>query len=426
MRHPTTPCLPNTPRFDPWLELYFRAEFCPDCFGHSLERIEHLPVEERGDGWAVAARAWMRGGAPAEAVRAWERAEAAGGREVDGLAIWVLPDGLARAEARARQAARGATRADRWCDVAALRLLRTAGEGAAAAIAEALAACPDHLEAHHWLRFLALPDAAREACRREDRPSRRGRGLAARDADRRVPTRANGWVSPRRIGARLTAEAGPPTAPLGSALARLDDAGVTSLFLATADDYRECDARDPLARDELDLARLADHVEEERPAGPLGRTCWSAALASADRQRVQDVAEQVCALSTRAVDLLPVAADCADWLASASPRPALFRAYGAWIAAARGERDAAARARAVLDTAPDDELVWRLAVGALFRLGDAAGGAAHVAAARLHPRLRRVAATLEGPGSEPGAPRVLCSPRLVRRTEGAREAYGYA
>jgi hypothetical protein len=418
----STRCLPAGPTLDPWFELYMGATLCPDCFNAAAALIPGLPPTERGNAWAVAARAYMVLGQPGEAVRAWELAEELGGHEVEALASFVRPDGHDRAVRRATTAGQPAVRADRWCDVAALRVIQRRGEGAGAALAEALAACPDHLEAHHWLRFLAQPDALREADRMQGRPSRRGRSLAAQDAAVLVPHRANGWVSTRRLNARLGLEAGPPLSPAGSGLRHLEDAGLHALYLGSDDDYRGLPARHPLVRAELQLAAVSEHVDEGRPASALARASWHAALASGDRQRVQDVAEQLCALTTRAADLLEVGGECADWLASVSPEPTLFRAYGAWIAAARGAPDAQRRAEAVLSTGAADELAWRLAVGALYRLGASTEADACVAAARRNPRLRAIAATLRGKRARPGEPQVHCSPRLRSRAPVEPEA----
>lgn len=416
MHHRSTPCVPAATPFDPWLELYLCANLCHECFEAGVARIAQLPASEQGNAWAVAARAFMLLKRPAEAVRAWENAQQAGGTEVDALASFVLPDGLRRAGWRADAAGRPAVRADRWCDLAALRLVQHGGEGAGAAIAEALAACPDHLEAQHWLRFLALPDAFTEAERLQGRPSRRGQGLAARDAAALVPHRGNGWISRRRLHTRMGLEAARPLAPTGTGLARLEGAGVVAFYLGSELDYRQLAARDPLVQAELDLTVVAEHVDEGRRAAPLARAAWMGALASGDRQRVQDVAEQLCALATRAEDLVEVGAECADWLASLSTAPTLFSAYGAWFAAARAAPDARRRAEAVLARETSNELIWRLAVSALYRSGATREGDAFVAAARQHPRLHVVAATWEGPAARNAEPRVHCSPRLRSRS----------
>lgn len=415
MDHASTPCLPLGPSLNPWLDLYVGANLCRECFDRSVACIPTLPSRERADAWAVAARAYMLLGHPADAVRAWERAEKSGGEEVEALAIFLAPDGLGLALRRAQSASRPAVRADRWCDLAALRVLQQGGFGAGGAIAEALAACPDHLEAQHWLRFLALPDAQREADRLHGRPSRRGRGLAARDAAALIPHRGNGWIGERRL---LTRHALPPqrrSAPAGSGLATLDDAGVVSLYLGSELDYHHLPANSSLVRAEIALTILSDHVDEGRHAAPLARAAWNTALASGDRLRVQDLAEQLCALATRAPDLLDAGAACADWLAAASPAPALFLAYGAWIAAARGSPDAKLRAETVLARGDANELVWRLAVGALYRLGAVREGETHLAAARLDPRMRAIAASMHGAGARPDHPFVHCSPRLRSR-----------
>lgn len=416
MHDRSTPCIPPGPSFDPWLELYLCARLCRSCFERAAARVAELPTAERGNAEAVAARAWMVLKRPAEAVRAWERAQAHGGPEVDALAGFILPDGLRRAESRADRPGSPAARADRWCDVAALRLQWQAGEGAGAAIASALAACPDHLEARHWLRFLALPDALAEADRIQGRPSRRGSGLAAQDAEELVPYRANGWVSRRRLHTRLGPEARGPSAATGCGLARLEDAGVTAFYLGSEADYRRLPGRDALVQAELEMTTVAEHVTEGRPAAPLARAAWLAALASGDRQRVQDVAEQLCALATRAADLVELGAECADWLASVSPNPALFGAYAAWFAATRGAPDAGRRAESVLGAGTADELVWRLAVSALYQVGSIRKADAFVAAARLDPRLRLVAGAFDDTSAGFSPPRVHCSPRLRSRS----------
>ncbi|MBM4369660.1 MAG: hypothetical protein FJ102_25850, partial [Deltaproteobacteria bacterium] len=82
-----------------WLDIYWPALFCDadGCAGTALARLdEWLPRNRRGDGLAIAARAWTRLGHPAEALACFEEAQKLGGSEVEALACFVLAGGLER------------------------------------------------------------------------------------------------------------------------------------------------------------------------------------------------------------------------------------------------------------------------------------------------------------------------------------------
>ncbi len=414
MPRPSTPPLaPSTP-WQPWFELYLAANLCDCCFDAAVRQIPGLPAKERGDAWAVATRAMLILGRPAEAERAWAKARAQGGPEVDALALWMEPAALQSAVHRATTTRSAGLTADAWCDVAALRMLTEAGRDAALAIGQALAACPEHREAQRWARFLALPDAPEAVARLVLKPSRRGSSLAVRDADGLFPRSDNGFVSPMRAQGRVWREALP--IPAGSALARFDQAGVTDSYLATPEDWARVPGNHPLVQAELALGQIVDLVDEGRDAAPLARAAWNAALASGDAERVDDVAQLLCSLATRAPALAGLGARAADWLIETrGSRGRLFAAYRAWFAALLGEPDAAVRARTVLMDPCTDDLGWRLAVESLTRVGAFSDADLAIAAAIKDPRRRGAAHGLGGRRQPTGAPQVALSPRLTPR-----------
>lgn len=413
MDHDLTACLPHPPTFDPWFEYYFGAAFCDLCFDAALRQLDSLPARERGDACAIAARGLYSLNRAAEAAHRWAQARELGGPEVDALAIWIEPAGLAAAEARATDLADAGLRADAWCDVAALRLVRNHDRaGAASAIGQALAACPEHREAHHWARFLTVPDLFEGIGRAVRRRSRRAPGLAERDARELVPSPLNGFVSPRRAEARLVEP--DPAATRGSAWALLVRAGIRDTFLATPEDWATVPTRHPLLQAELDLGRVVDLVDEGRPALGGARGAWQAARASGDPERQDDVAQVLCALATHDPELVPLAAECADWLCRERAHPGtLFWAYRAWARAAGGGDDGAAEARALLGRRDLDDLSWRLALEGLRVAGARAEVDAALAVAVRDPARRALAQAQRKATPEPL--RVRVSPRLSAR-----------
>lgn len=420
MHDQTTFCLPDAYTLNPWFDLYFGATFCADCFESTLPRIDVLPHEERGDALAVAARGWMVLGRPADAMRAWEQARALGGNEVDALGLFVLSDGASRAELRASGLRSPGLRADGWCDAAALHLVAGSLDAAVRAVGRALTACPDHGEALHWQRFLALPDAVAVAQRIDaGKPSRRGRGLAVEDALSLLPTRHNGWVSEERLHRRAQMDE-LTDGPVGSALARFDHAGVREYFLAADTDWATVPASHPLARAELEIDTLRALVKEKRPALSVARSVWDAALASGDSIRVDDVGQLLCALATQDVSLVGVGREAADRLIEMTQTgPPLFRAYRALFAAMLTERDAVKRAREVLSGPFEDDLSWRLAVGALFRAGALPEAEEEVRRALADPMRRSIATYMGSKAARTNTPVVSCSPRTGGRNLGS-------
>lgn len=419
MQDQTTFCLPDAYTLNPWFDLYFGATFCADCFESTLPLIESLPPEERGNALAVAARGWMVLGRPADAMRLWDRARALGGVEVDTLGLFVLSDGANRAELRAASVRSPGLRADAWCDAAALHLVAGSLDPAVRAIGRALTACPDHAEARHWQRFLALPDAVAAAQRLDSgKPSRRGRGLATQDAMALMPTRHNGWVSEVRLSRRAQMD-GLPEGPTGSALARFSNAGVREYFLAADSDWATVPASHPLAQVEIAIDTLRSLVKEGRPALTAARDLWESALASGDAIRVDDVGQLLCALGTQDLALVGVSREAADRLNEATPGGhSLFRAYRALFAAMLAEPGAVTRARDVLSGAFEDDLSWRLAVGALFRSGAIPEAEEEVRRALKDPMRRSIAASMSGKTARTTPPVVWCSPRTGGRDLG--------
>lgn len=420
MQDQTTFCLPDVYAFNPWFDLYFGATFCADCFESTLPRIDNLPHQERGDALAIAARGWMVLGRPADAMRCWERAHALGGPEVEALGLFVQSDGANRAELRAAGLPLPGLRADGWCDAAALHLVAGSLDAAVRAVGRALTACPDHGEALHWQRFLALPDAVAVAQRVDaGKPSRRGRGLAVQDALALLPTRHNGWVSEERLRRRAQMD-GMPDGPPGSALARFEHAGVREYFLAADTDWATVPASHPLARAELEIDLLRALVQENRPALTSARSVWDAALASGDSIRVDDVGQLLCALATQDIALVGVGREAADRLTEMTPGGhVLFRAYRALFAAMLAEPDAVKRAREVLSGPFEDDLSWRLAVGALFRAGAIPDAEQEVRRALNDPMRRSIAAYMGSKAARTKTPVVSCSPRTGSRDLGS-------
>lgn len=401
MRNSSIPCFPDCFPINPWFDLYFGALLCPDCFAHSVARIDSIAPADRGNALAVAARGWMVLDRPADALGLWERAREYGGSEVESLGRFVLPHGPRLAEDYAATVTPAGLRADAWCDAAAIQLGAGSLDRAARAIGRALAACPEHAEAHHWHRFLSEPSALSVATRVcGARPF--GSGICFEDAQALLPTRTNGWISPERLNRRCLMDLPSPHRP-GSALERFDHAGIRDYFMATDDDWARVPSTHPLAVAEVAVDALRSLIAERRPALVPARGLWESALASGDAVRVDDVAQLLCALATQDTALVGVASEAADWLVEHQPVGSnLFSAYRALFAAIGDEPGAESLARKVLSASGGDDLSRRLGAGALAR----AGGRAESRAA---------ASAAVKPTSPAKLPVVWCSPRTVGR-----------
>jgi hypothetical protein len=399
---------------DPWWEVFLGAR------GGSVEAIEAAEATARasagGDGelLAVCARSWWAAGHPLRAQRALAGAERGGGREVAALLTLARGDrGLARH--RIEHESEPGLRADAWCDLALLDMNEGDVTAASDSVASAVAACPDHLEAGRWARFLAEP-AAPSTWRRVERdgpPS--GAGTPAlRDAFALRPTRRSGWISAERLHRRVLARlpgADPPAA--GTALRRLQDAGAGLLLFALDEEYASIPASSHFVEWELGGERARSLVAEGRPAGHTLSRLWTAT--AGDPVARDDLAQFVVALATATDALAGEGEAAARWLIDGGGgRQSLWRAYAAWHGARTRPRASVNEALALLDSPDLEPLPALLCVAALRVAGE--GDTARSLARELAGRdgwacLAREAVALPG---DPG-PEVHVGPRLTRR-----------
>jgi hypothetical protein len=394
------------PAIDPWWDIYMPAAFGDaDAVADAVDAAEHLtPARDRGDLYAVAARAYALLGRGAEADRFAARAEQIGGAEADALATFLYPDGRARAERRLARGGRPGARADAACDLAALSLL--AGDLAAArtAVSRAEAACPGHAEAGHWARFLdENPDPQAVIRAAVDlKPRRPASAQMRRDVDALVPVRRRGWVSGERYVRRLLGT--PPEhtwAPASTALGRLQDAGVGVYFFALDLEYARERLDHPLVRMELRADEVAALVDEERDARAAGEALWSAARAL-DDEASNDAAQLLASLGTADRRLAPLALDAVAWLAAHRGAQAqLWEGYRCWLGHLSGVPCAEA-AWQLASTRPVDPVAWRLAVETLRAEEPGPALDALVRAARAEPALSQSAhEIIQAPRPEP-------------------------
>ena len=94
--------LPEIPAVDPWWDLYMPAVFGDDDLVlDAFEAAEATtPPDERGDLYAIGARAFAVIGRGLESDRLAAQAFRFGGHEAEALATVLCPDGAARAERR--------------------------------------------------------------------------------------------------------------------------------------------------------------------------------------------------------------------------------------------------------------------------------------------------------------------------------------
>jgi hypothetical protein len=421
---------PDLPPIDPWWDLYMPATFGEiDAVLDALESVDlSLPLAARGDCYAVGARAFAVLGRPVESDRLAEQAFRIGGTEAEALATFVCPDGIQRAERRLAGGGRAGLRADAACDLAA-RLCQ-AGEMAAAsdAVDRGLATCPSHGEARRWARFFAEADdvGALVKAALDPRRARWPDGAAARDAIELLPVRRSGWLSVERYNRRVLGTPPPEAwAPAGSALGRLQDAGVGTCFFALDREYATLPAAHPLVAQELAADALRAGVSEERDVTAAATTFW-AGVAGIDGEAIEDAAQLLVSLGTADARLAPLALEASACLLDTQPEHVtLWEGYRSWLGHLAGQPDACARARAVVAVRPADPMAWRLAVEVLRAEGRADEVERAVRAARSEAVLAQVVRDVLGDPAT-GAFRAVVSGRIVprwgRRRGGGRAA----
>jgi len=407
--------LPDILPVDPWWDLYMPATFGePAAVLDALEAAEAMtPLGARGDVYAVASRAFAVLGRSVEAERLSEQAMRLGGPEVDALATFTCPDGIERATRRLRGGGRPGLRADAGCDLAALLVQLAQIDGATVAIDEALAACPGHAEAGRWRRFLATEDIPTQVRAAKD-PRRARRPPVNQDAVELLPTRRTGWISAERYQRRILGS--PPQAgwaPAGTALGRLQDAGVGTYFFALDHEYARVQPDHPLVGLEMQADTLRALVEEGREAAAAAADLWRAAELDAEAR--QDAAQLLVALGTADPRIAQISIDAAEWLVAHLPdRAALWEGYRAWLSHLLGHAAAVERARAVLAARPTLPVAWRMAIEVLRAEGHGHEADLLARAARSEPALAAAARELlNEPGPTPL--RMVVSGRLTPR-----------
>lgn len=402
---------------DPWLDLYMPAVLSEGgLFEATVEMIGHLPPEQRGDAWAIAARGRLVLGRDTDAWRAFEEAQQRGGAEVETLATFLVGGGAKRVAKCVAEAKSPGLMADAWCDAAALAMGAGETDRAVAAIGEALTALPVHREARHWQRYLAEPDAARAWHRVRDCDDRDPLTRAVHDALHLAPRRAQGFVSPRRLTERYYPSGTAAQAERGTALAYLFDAGRSAFLLGTEPDWAAVPRSHVLAAAELALGELEDLVDEERPAGKLGRSVWQAAVESEDEPRINDVGQALCAMATRATELVPVGREAADRLCATDRKGlTMYKAYAAFLAARQGTPDALGQVMAILELPSPGSLAFRMAIASLRTLNQPAKARKALADRKRDPVLAATARALTDETLSPVGRGILCSPRLSPR-----------
>lgn len=370
---------------DPWTRIYLPA--CADDPAAVYEAIADLEVGRDGDTAAIAARAFLVLGRPADAARLLGLARAAGGDEVEGLLALCRRD-VELLRARVERGADPGAAADAACDLAAAQLIDGDFAAAKAAVAEALRRCPDHLEAAHWGRFLAAE---------EQDPALLLDGRAL------VPCPSNGWIAPERLGRRKLLALDRPE---GSALARLRDAGATGFWFALPEEYAGLPGGHRLVSLELRAEAVVARVDEGRPTGALAESLW--ACAATDTR--SDVAQLLVALATRDPRLAALAVRATEWLLLHDPaRAELWYGYRAWHRQQCGDRGALEDALRVSDR---DPTAWYLAFATVLARDRAR--ALRLAEGQTDPQLRELAqAALDGEAA--ARPTVWLSPRVLPR-----------
>lgn len=415
MRLSTNPV--DLPSPDPWWDLYVPAILSGgECAEYALDRLpDQATPAERGNWWAVAARGWAVMGRAGKLNAAAERAFALGGPEADALATFLRPSGQETALRRIQNATEPGEAADAACDLAALRLLDSDVPGAMEAVAMAFSACPEHAETGRWRRFFAeCQDPARVAAKAlTPGKAHKARGTVGQDALELLPTPRTGWVSDERYARQLNGSS--RRGPVGSALWRLQQAGVMSMFFATEAEYARLHAASPLADLEVLADRVCRLVNEGRDARDVANEMWSATFDDALARR--DAAEILCAQATQDRRLAPLALIGVESLLDMESRhPVLWLAYRAWLRHLAGAAGSVTDARLVLADPTVDGASWAMAIATLNASGKAPEARDH-AKARLHDEaLRPIArAFLKGKMADP---RMAVSPRLHPRTVG--------
>lgn len=301
------------------------------------------PESERGALFAVAARAFVALDMHSAAERYLDRALEERGLEGAAVATFQQSDGVRWAKRRMEQGRPG-EQADAACDLAVLHLEREDDRAAREAVHEALQRCPEHAEASRWYRFFA-----------EAGPRLHsfwvGRGPpahpAARDAAELRPCPGYGWLSAERWSRRITSGAWVAPARPGSALDRLQIAGVVGRRFALPAEYDARPATLPLTTCELALDHAESLVREGRPAGAAAAQVWTSA-GRIDPTACADAAQHLVALGVRCPAAASTGLRAVDHLLQRCPVQPLWLAYRSCLLATVGQhREAIDRARAV-------------------------------------------------------------------------------
>ncbi len=340
------------PPLDPWWDLYLPATLGErDRVRMVIDTLGPVDAELQ----AVAARALEVLGYTVEARRLAVQSMRDGGDEALALATFLMPEGLQIAELRIQRLKLPGLQADAACDAAALELLRGQPEAALERVEQAMILCPDHREAARWCRFLTQEEAVRVLRRYRRDVERVARLPGGRDVVELVPSRAKGWVSPERLRRRLLHTLLPGGAR-GSALRRLQQAGVMECWFALPSQYGQMPEDHGLAGLELLADELVARVEEERVQGGLGSELLEEA-AAVDGEAAEDALRLLLALCTRAPVLEEVGR------AAVAGRGAGWDPWRCWL-----ERDVEG-ARRLLQRSLGP-LPWQVAVDTLRRGGE--------------------------------------------------------
>lgn len=328
--------VPTPLDIDPWWDV-----FLPAVCGDSAPALDAMEVAVRdggGDVLAVAARACFVLGCGVQARRFLTLALAAGGDEVDRLAVLLGADGRRVAANWLLSRRPAPIRADVACDLAARCFGEGDARGANEAIDTALAMAPEHREAQRWRRFLAFGEEGAAAWRqaRRTRPAGAPR-TCQRDADALAPLRAGGYLCDERLRRRLYGVAGGLAAARGSTgLGHLAAAGVQTLRFTWSYVY----ARLPLTDPRVALELLADDVASLVDEGRDPRTAAAALLGAAEGVGgpvVIEAARLVVALASRDERLAALALRLLPRLREADPAErAVWDATEAAISAGLG------------------------------------------------------------------------------------------
>ncbi len=329
----------------PWRAIL--AEAIVGSKSKALNNLELLaqcpPGEEPPDMLLVAARTMAALGAGSMCRNMIPQASRVPTASSLGLAALLHPEGTAQAEKLLLERGPFRDRGDLACDLAARHLVEGRVRDASETVRLGLLISMDHMELGRWRRFLASSprelvaraapmqyqaeeptpemfiDPSTALKSREGGKHVRKTRLGIADIVQLIPCERTGWMSRERIRRKLLTGALDRPAPPGSALAFLQETGVSSFRFQRQEYYGSTEPGDEFVKMEIIAERLCNLVCETRKASATAGDLWSRARSMPPPTPVK-AAYLLAELALVDESLVPATTLALRWLMRNSPR----------------------------------------------------------------------------------------------------------